>query len=70
MSTENDHDASPVPGDLFDYSAGLEDIHPENRPNTLPEQALAEPKEAGLGVDEEIRVTKTRRPVTKLDESR
>lgn len=69
MSTENDHDASPVPGDLFDYSAGL-DIHPENRPNTLPEQTLAEPKEAGLGVDEEIRVTKTRRPVSKLDEAR
>jgi replication fork protection complex subunit Csm3/Swi3 len=56
--------------DLFDYDVGLDEIIPENnainntKPTTVGDPAL------GLGLDEEVKVTKQRQPVAKLDENR
>lgn len=56
--------------DLFDYDLGLEDILQGS--NTAPTADASKP--AGdsnlLGLDEEVKVTKKRQPVAKLDEGR
>ncbi|OJJ46336.1 hypothetical protein ASPZODRAFT_66216 [Penicilliopsis zonata CBS 506.65] len=65
---------SPAPyDDLFDYDITLDDIfkgssNKENG-NTSNSLALDNP-ELGLGLDEEVKVTKKRQPIAKLDEGR
>ena len=63
--------------DLFDYDVDMNDVFREidtnlDAPSKKSPSRKAEGKEngAGLGIDEEIRITKKRRPVVKLDESR
>lgn len=60
--------------DLFDYDVGLEDIPDGNSAQVDPaEGARPLPKGSsalGLGLDEEVKVSKKRQPVAKLDESR
>lgn len=60
--------------DLFDYDVGLEDIFPGNNDtnadNTTSKPQNGDPSSLGLGLDEEVKVTKKRQPVAKLDENR
>lgn len=63
-------------GDLFDYDVPLDDILQDvpapgqgAAPSTQT-QRRAPADGAGLGVDEEVKVTKARAPVAKLDENR
>ncbi|KAL2832372.1 replication fork protection component Swi3-domain-containing protein [Aspergillus cavernicola] len=61
--------------DLFDYDVGLDGILQETNTNTnnmnAPKQS-APPENSGvvLGLDEEVKVSKKRQPVAKLDENR
>lgn len=68
--------ASPRGGhnDLFDYDVGLDEILGEiserdPAPNGTPYNQSASAPAAGLGLDEEVVVTRRRQPVAKLDES-
>jgi replication fork protection complex subunit Csm3/Swi3 len=74
-ANNSDRERSPTAGelnDLFDYDIGLDEIIPSNsalntdvsKPSGTGDYAL------GLGLDEEVKVTKKRQPVAKLDESR
>jgi replication fork protection complex subunit Csm3/Swi3 len=71
-------EATPEPGhsstnvdDLFDYDVGLEDIQPNPPPTTnAPKPTTGDPTSLGLGLDEEVKVTKKRQPAPKLDEAR
>ena len=63
--------------DLFDYDVDLGDVFGEidtnmDVPVKQPSSSRAGGKEngAGLGIDEEIKIAKKRRPVVKLDETR
>ncbi|KAK4993607.1 chromosome segregation in meiosis-related protein [Elasticomyces elasticus] len=60
--------------DLFNYDAGIDDIFKNLNNETNPEAVNSGRKgnnaDAGLGIDEEIKITKRRAPVAKLDESR
>ena len=64
--------------DLFDYNVNLDDIFNDVDTNmNLPARSTnAGPPPAGrvnsvgLGIDEEIKVRKTRQPIAKLDEDR
>lgn len=63
--------SSPTAGDLndlFDYDIGLDEIvtdpKSDNKATGTGDSTL------GLGLDEEVKVTKKRQPVAKLDESR
>ncbi|KAF9892392.1 chromosome segregation in meiosis- protein [Aspergillus nanangensis] len=60
--------------DLFDYDVGLDGILQEAslRSNTNPPRPSAAPdaSELGLGLDEEVKVTRKRQPIAKLDENR
>ena len=59
--------------DLFDYDANIDDILPELDTNfDVPAKKSQGAADAGasLGVDEDIKITKKRRPVAKLDETR
>ncbi|KAF3387054.1 Chromosome segregation in meiosis protein 3 [Penicillium rolfsii] len=57
--------------DLFDYDVGLEDIQPQTTPATnAPKQTTGDPTSLGLGLDEEVKVTRKRQPAPKLDEAR
>ncbi|EBA27200.1 chromosome segregation in meiosis- protein [Aspergillus fumigatus] len=72
---QDDRPASPKhAGDLFDYDFALDELWQEtpNMPNNgAPMQASARDESGlGLGLDEEVKVTKKRQPVAKLDESR
>ncbi|RHZ52735.1 Chromosome segregation in meiosis protein 3 [Aspergillus thermomutatus] len=72
---EDDQPVSPNRADdLFDYDFGLDELWQEtpNRPNDgAPMQSSARDESGlGLGLDEEVKVTKKRQPVAKLDESR
>lgn len=67
--------ASPAQfDDLFDYDVDLDGILQDAsaRSNTNPPQAAPGPDAPGLGLglDDEVKVTKTRKPVAKLDENR
>ncbi|KAJ5480981.1 Chromosome segregation in meiosis protein 3 [Penicillium diatomitis] len=60
--------------DLFDYDVGLDDIF-KDRPDTTTtasgsKPTTNDPTSLGLGLDEEVKVTKQRRPNPKLDEAR
>ena len=63
--------------DLFDYDVDLGDVFGEVDTNmdvpiikTLSSKAGAIESSTGLGIDEEIKVAKPRRPAVKLDEPR
>jgi replication fork protection complex subunit Csm3/Swi3 len=70
-------DRAPSPGnvdDLFDYDAGLDEIF-QDKPSTASnadasKPATGDPTSLGLGLDEEVKVTKKRQPAPKLDEAR
>lgn len=69
-----EHDSSPRDlNDLFDYDVGLDDIK-DNAPQTTnadtSKPSARESSALGLGLDEEVKVTKKRQPVAKLDEGR
>ncbi|KAJ5389325.1 Chromosome segregation in meiosis protein 3 [Penicillium cataractarum] len=74
---DNTLDRAPSPGnvdDLFDYDAGLDEIFKDN-PTTASnadasKPATGDPTALGLGLDEEVKVTKKRQPAPKLDEAR
>jgi replication fork protection complex subunit Csm3/Swi3 len=71
----SDRERSPTAGDLndlFDYDVGLDEIIPDNSAlNTNTSKASGTGDSAlGLGLDEEVKVTKKRQPVAKLDEGR
>ncbi|KAF7116575.1 hypothetical protein CNMCM5793_005056 [Aspergillus hiratsukae] len=71
----NDQPVSPNRADdLFDYDFGLDELLQEtpNIPNNgAPMQSSARDESGlGLGLDEEVKVTRKRQPVAKLDESR
>lgn len=77
MSNGNDRELGPVLpaddlGDLFDYDVPLDDIlqdvPAQTATNTQKPSTGADG--SGLGLDEEVKVTKTRQPVAKLDENR
>lgn len=53
--------------DLFDYDIGLDEVVPDTNNTSKPS---APGDSAGLGLDEEVKVTKKRQPVAKLDEAR
>ncbi|KAJ5108765.1 hypothetical protein N7456_005440 [Penicillium angulare] len=60
--------------DLFDYDVGLDEIlqgtnNTTTNANEAPRPA-GDPSSLGLGLDEEVKITKKRQPVAKLDESR
>lgn len=58
--------------DLFDYDVGLEDIFQgkDNTSNNDTTKSAGDPSSLGLGLDEEVKITKKRQPVAKLDETR
>ncbi|KAE8148849.1 replication fork protection component Swi3-domain-containing protein [Aspergillus avenaceus] len=60
--------------DLFDYDIGLDDIlqnvSSTTEANTPKLSTVQDTPGLGLGLDEEVRITKKRQPVAKLDESR
>ncbi|KAJ5225145.1 hypothetical protein N7468_006370 [Penicillium chermesinum] len=70
MDTSAEHMGSPSGAhDLFDYDLGLDDILEEN--DTAPTDASKPTGDLNsLGLDEEVKVTKKRQPVAKLDEGR
>ena len=63
--------------DLFDYDVNMNDVLREVDTN-MDAPAVQKPtaatgsrdRDVGLGIDEEIKISKPRRPVAKLDESR
>ncbi|KAJ5090420.1 Chromosome segregation in meiosis protein 3 [Penicillium argentinense] len=59
---------------LFDYDVGLEDIfqgaNESQADNANDKPQNGDPSSLGLGLDEEVKVTKKRQPVAKLDENR
>ena len=64
--------------DLFDYNVNLDDIFndvdtnmnvPARATNAAP-PATGRVNSVGLGIEEEIKVRKTRQPIAKLDEDR
>ncbi|KAJ9216697.1 hypothetical protein DTO166G4_1543 [Paecilomyces variotii] len=73
MSDISDGDVRPH-NDLFDYDVGLDEVLGEiSQRNSAPDAASsnqAAPAQApGLGLDEEVVVTRKRQPIAKLDES-
>lgn len=60
--------------DLFDYDVGLDDIFEGNAAPTanadISKPPAADSSALGLGLDEEVQVTKKRKPIAKLDEGR
>lgn len=59
--------------DLFDYDVGLDEIWQGTTANADASNAskpAGDSSGLGLGLDEEVKVTKQRQPVAKLDESR
>lgn len=63
-----DNQSSDNINDLFDYDVGVDELLQE-----LPQSPSANAPEASglkLGLDEEVKVTKKRQPVAKLDDNR
>lgn len=60
--------------DLFDYDAGLDeilqDVSTASNTNVPKQSSGPDGPDLGLGLDEEVKVSKKRQPVAKLDESR
>lgn len=74
METQNRNNTNDT-DDLFDYDGGLDDIHREAAENIKKAsedntKSHSKPGDAGLGIDEEIKITKKRAPIAKLDEAR
>ncbi|KAJ5659102.1 Chromosome segregation in meiosis protein 3 [Penicillium longicatenatum] len=73
MDTSADRASSPDNNnDLFDYDVGLDEIfqgHNDASNNDAP-KATGDPSSLGLGLDEEVKITKKRQPIAKLDEAR
>lgn len=72
---DDERPSSPVNlNDLFDYDVGLDEIFQGNGASNGNAAADAKPSgdptSLGLGLDEEVKVTKKRQPVAKLDEGR
>lgn len=58
-------------GDLFDYDVPLDDIFQDAAAPTTANTTQKPPADgSGLGLDEEVKVTKSRAPIAKLDENR
>lgn len=73
MTASPDRASSPTNlNDLFDYDVGLEDIFPgtKDTDNANSKPQTGDPSSLGLGLDEEVKVTKKRQPVAKLDDNR
>lgn len=56
--------------DLFDYDIGLDEVFPDTTATNNASKPSAPGDSASLGLDEEVKVTKKRQPVAKLDEAR
>ena len=58
--------------DLFNYDVGLDEIVPDKTVHDHDNNTNAGTGDSaiGLGLDEEVKVTKKRQPVAKLDEAR
>jgi replication fork protection complex subunit Csm3/Swi3 len=62
--------------DLFDYDVGIDDILKsiDSSTNGVQTQSVPQPAPIGptasLGLDEEVKVSRKRQPVAKLDEAR
>ncbi|KAJ5806959.1 hypothetical protein N7474_010551 [Penicillium riverlandense] len=56
--------------DLFNYDIGLDEVVPDTTAANNASNPPAPGDSAGLGLDEEVKVTKKRQPVAKLDEAR
>ena len=81
MDTTSERAHSPTNvNDLFDYDVGLDEIF-QDRPTATAnananananasKPATGDPTSLGLGLDEEVKVTKKRQPIPKLDEAR
>lgn len=72
MTASPEREGSPTNLDeLFDYDVGLEDIFGNNNSNA--DQTNSKPQTgdpSSLGLDEEVKVTKKRQPIAKLDDNR
>ncbi|KAJ5128445.1 hypothetical protein N7448_002164 [Penicillium atrosanguineum] len=69
---DDERAGSPVNlNDLFDYDVGLDEVFNDNNASNGNEaKPSGDPSSLGLGLDEEVKVTKKRQPVAKLDEGR
>ena len=56
--------------DLFNYDVPLDDIFQDPSAPTTANTTAQKPPGDGLGLDEEVKVTKSRAPIAKLDENR
>ena len=60
--------------DLFDYDVGLDeilqDVSTASNKNAPKQPSVPDGPDLRLGLDEEVKVSKKRQPVAKLDESR
>ncbi|KAJ5778564.1 hypothetical protein N7520_001810 [Penicillium odoratum] len=73
MDNLSERGGSPDLNDLFDYDVGLDEIfNKENNDasNNDASKPAGDPSSLGLGLDEEVKITKKRQPIAKLDEAR
>lgn len=76
MSTNGPGPANDDLDDLFDYNVNMDDVFRDANVSMNVEdkaqdaQPKSKDKGLGLGIDEEIKVTKKRQPVPKLDDNR
>ncbi|KAJ5935675.1 hypothetical protein N7466_005222 [Penicillium verhagenii] len=73
METSGEQAGSPNDiNDLFDYDVGLDELFQGNQDASNNEAAkpAADPSSLGLGLDEEVKITKKRQPIAKLDDAR
>lgn len=76
MAPESPNPATDELDDLFDYNVTMEDVFRDTNvamdvPNSEPTaHTTSRDKDLGLGIDEEIKVTKKRQPIPKLDDNR
>lgn len=73
METSAERAISPTNiNDLFDYDVGLDEIFQGNNDasNNDAPKTTGDPSSLGLGLDEEVKITKKRQPIAKLDEAR
>jgi len=71
MSARGSSPAAVDLDDLFNYDVGLDEIIPDNNvPNTNTKASGTGDSALGLGLDDEVKITKKRQPVAKLDEAR
>ena len=80
MASEGNYDTLPNDrpaddlGDLFDYSADLPDAFQDTSEGPITNgnrtSGAADASGLGLGLDEEVKVPRKRKPVAKLDENR